>query len=123
MSFLERLPAEKTRAVSARVPVEIANEYDSLVKRVKSYGYTISLSKIIITALQNAIKLTNEELDRLPAPTTASTKARRATQTKVKASPVESGARSEKKAGDNQAVTQIVLDSSTFEVQPDREDL
>lgn len=123
MSFLERLPAEKTRAVSARVPVEIANEYDKLVNRVKSYGYTISLSRIIITALQNAIKETNEELDKLPAPTATSTKPRRSVQAKAKASPVRSGARSEQKAGDNQADNNIVLDSSTFEVQPDREDL
>ena len=115
MSFLERLPAEKTRAVSARVPIEIIDEYDILVERVKSYGYTISISKIIITAIQNAVKLTNEELDKLPA---AQAKTKRGLKSKAKSSPAgSSGAEDAVGAG----VGKVASDNSTFEIQPDRE--
>ena len=118
MSFLEKLPAEKTRAVSARVPIEIIDEYDILVERVKSYGYTISISRIIISAIQNAVKATNEELDKMPAPTAAQAKTRRGLTSKAKSS-----------AGGSPGTVGVVgnggekaeSDNSTFEIRPDRE--
>ncbi len=57
--------ADKYKTVSARIPLDISDAFDSLILRAERNGYIITPSVVIIQALRDAIKYENIELDKL----------------------------------------------------------
>lgn len=64
-SLLVKTESDKFKTVSARVPFQLSSDFDKLVERAKKYGLTISMTNVIVMALQDAIKFENAELDKL----------------------------------------------------------
>jgi hypothetical protein len=64
-SLLEKIEEEKFKTVSARVPLLLSDEFDKLVTRAKTHGFTISITKVITEALKDSIKFHNIELNKL----------------------------------------------------------
>lgn len=63
-SLLEKTECDnKFKTVSARIPQQLSDDFDKLVDRAKEAGFTISITKVIIAALQDSIKFENSELD------------------------------------------------------------
>ncbi len=56
--------ANKYKTISARVPLDISDEFDCLILRAEKNGYTITPSIVIIQALRDAIRYENAELDK-----------------------------------------------------------
>ena len=57
----------KEKIVTARIPQNIYAEYDDAVDRLKKHGRSVSLTKVIILALQETTACANSEADKLDA--------------------------------------------------------
>lgn len=64
-SLLEPIEAEQYKTVSARIPQSLADKFDKLVERAKGHNRSLSVSKVITHAIEDACKSAGAELDAL----------------------------------------------------------
>lgn len=68
-SLLEKVEStDKFKTVSARIPEIISDDFDKLVERAKLHGFTITATKVIVSALKDAVEFENIALDKLKQP-------------------------------------------------------
>ena len=64
-SLLEPIEGEQFKTVSARIPLSLSQRFDDIVTRAKGHNMTISVSKVITNAIEEACKSAGAELDAL----------------------------------------------------------
>ncbi len=64
-SLLEPIESESFKTVSARIPLSLSQRFDALVTRAKGHNMTLSVSKVITHAIEEACKSAAVELDAL----------------------------------------------------------
>lgn len=64
-SLLEPIEGEQFKTVSARIPLSLSQRFDDIVTRAKSHNMTISVSKVITHAIEEACKSAATELEAL----------------------------------------------------------